>query len=107
MSWITLLEQLDYVLIMTVNPGYAGQRLVPPAMRKIADCRTYLQERSCQAPIQVDGNVSFEHIPRMVAAGADILVAGTSSVFHKDGTLSENTRRMRDAIAQGCALRRA
>lgn len=100
-----VLEQLDYILIMTVNPGYAGQQLVPSAMRKIADCRRYLQERACRVPIQVDGNVSFEHIPHMVTAGADILVAGTSSVFHKDGTLSENTRRVREAIARGYALR--
>jgi len=99
------LEQLDYVLIMTVNPGYAGQQLVPSAMRKIADCRSYLQAHACQVPIQVDGNVSFEHIPRMVAAGADILVAGTSSVFHRDGTLSENTRRVRAAIEDGYSLR--
>lgn len=102
-----VLEHLDYVLIMTVNPGYAGQRLVPSAMRKIADCRSYLQACGRQLPIQVDGNVSFEHIPHMVAAGADILVAGTSSVFHKDGTLSENTRRVRQAIERGCAMRTA
>jgi ribulose-phosphate 3-epimerase len=99
------LERVDYVLIMTVSPGWASQQLVPSAMRKIADCRAFLQQHGSQVPIQVDGNVSFEHIPAMVAAGADILVGGTSSVFHKDHSLSENVRLIRQAIERGLELR--
>lgn len=99
------LERLDYVVIMTVNPGWAGQQLVPSAMRKIADCRAFLQRSGSQAPIQVDGNVSFEHIPAMVAAGADILVGGTSSVFHKGHSLGENVHLVRQAIERGLELR--
>ncbi|MCP4168225.1 MAG: ribulose-phosphate 3-epimerase [Chloroflexi bacterium] len=94
-------EQLDFVLIMTVNPGYAGQKLVPSALRKIADCRNYLQANGLSIPIQVDGNVSFEHIPSMVAAGANCLVGGTSSVFHRDGSIVENVARTRQVIARG------
>ena len=96
---------LDYVLIMTVNPGYAGQTLVPSALRKIADARAYLLEQGLDIPIQVDGNVSFEHIPRMVAAGADVLVAGSSSVYHKDGSRQENVSRVRECIVQGLEMR--
>jgi ribulose-phosphate 3-epimerase len=96
-----VLEHLDFVLIMTVNPGYAGQNLVPSALRKIADCRAFLDGYGLEIPIQVDGNVSFENIPHMVAAGADILVGGTSSVFHKDGSIAENTARAREGAAQG------
>jgi len=96
-----VLEHLDFVLIMTVNPGYAGQKLVPSAFRKIADCREFLARHGVDIPIQVDGNVSLENIPRMVAAGADILVAGTSSVFQKGSSIAENTGRTRQAVVQG------
>lgn len=98
-------EQMDYVLVMTVNPGFAGQRMVPAAYRKIRDCCLFLQEHGVEIPIQVDGNVSFDRIPHMIAAGADILVTGTSSVFHRDGSLLDNIARTRQAIAEGLRMR--
>ena len=100
-----VLERLDFVLLMTVNPGYAGQALVPSAFRKIAECRAFLDERGYAIPIEIDGNVSFENIPRMVAAGAGILVAGSSSLFHSGGSLRENAEKMRAAIAEGMAMK--
>lgn len=100
-----VLERLDFVLLMTVNPGFAGQTLVASAIRKIARCREFLDRRGLSMPIMVDGNVSFEHIPRMVAAGARILVAGTSSWFHPGGSLAENVRKTREAIAAGMEKR--
>lgn len=97
-----VLEKLDFVLVMTVNPGFAGQRVVPQTLRKIVDCRRYLHERGFgKIPIQVDGNVSFENIPRMVAAGADILVLGSSSLYHSGGTLWQNYRRIEQAAYDG------
>ena len=100
-----LLERIDYVLVMTVNPGFAGQQLAPAAFRKIADCRAMLDRAGYpHIPIQVDGNVSFENIPRMVAAGARNLVAGTSSIFHSSAGWSDNLRRMRTAIEEGLAM---
>ena len=102
-----VLERVDFVMIMTVNPGYSGQAMVPAGLRKIADCRTLLDREDRHIPVEVDGNVSFEHIPRMVAAGADILVGGTGSVFRKGGTLEENVRRTREAIERGLEMRRA
>ncbi|QDU76387.1 Ribulose-phosphate 3-epimerase [Bremerella volcania] len=101
-----VLERIDYVLIMTVNPGYAGQKMTPASLRKIADCHKLLSARGFDLPIQVDGNVSFENIPGMVAAGATNLVAGTSSIFHKSGSMLENKRRMRKAIEEGLAARK-
>lgn len=96
-----VLENLDFVMLMTVNPGFAGQALVPSAFRKIADCKAYLDHRGLNIPIEVDGNVSFANIPRMVAAGGKILVAGSSSLFHKGGTLKENMKAMKKVIAEG------
>ena len=100
-----VLDRIDYILIMTVNPGFAGQSMVPSALQKIADCHTFLQQRDVSLPIEVDGNVSFENIPKMVGAGANILVAGSSSIFNRYGSLSENAECVREAISQGLRIR--
>jgi ribulose-phosphate 3-epimerase len=100
-----VLDRIDYILIMTVNPGFAGQSMVPSALQKIADCQGFLQQRGLSLPIEVDGNVSFENIPKMVGAGADILVAGSSSIFNRYGSRLENAERVRDAISQGLQMR--
>lgn len=89
---------LDFVLIMTVNPGFAGQQLTHSALRKIRDCSEYVASRKMNIPIQVDGNVSFSNIPLMVKSGATDLVCGSSSVFHKSGTYAENIQKVRDSI---------
>lgn len=101
-----VLHKVDFVLLMGVNPGFAGQQLVPITLRKIADCRRFLDERGfTHIPIQVDGNVSFENIPKMVAAGADILVLGSSSLYHPQGTLWQNHRRVVQAAREGLRQR--
>ncbi len=102
-----VLDRLDFVLVMTVNPGFAGQKLVPGGLRKIADTRRLLDKHARDVPIEVDGNVSFEYIPAMVAAGADILVAGTSSLFHVGSSLDVNVKKLNEAVAQGYAQRSA
>lgn len=100
-----VLDRIDYILIMTVNPGFAGQSIVPSALQKIADCQEFLQQRGLPLPIEVDGNVSFENIPKMVGAGANILVAGSSSIFNRYGSRLENVERVREAISQGLQMR--
>jgi ribulose-phosphate 3-epimerase len=97
-------DRLDFVLLMLINPGFAGQKnetQVPYAERRVADCRKYLNERGLDIPIQVDGRVSFDNIPRLVAAGATDLVAGSRSAFRAGATLAENVARMREVIALG------
>ncbi|MCS7309299.1 MAG: ribulose-phosphate 3-epimerase [Armatimonadetes bacterium] len=101
-----VLEKLDFELVMTVNPGFAGQRLIPQTLRKVADCRRYLDERGfSHVPIQVDGNVSFENIPKMVAIGADWLVLGSSSLYHPDETLWRNHQQVLQAVREGLRQR--
>ncbi|PTX95313.1 ribulose-phosphate 3-epimerase [Spartobacteria bacterium LR76] len=78
-----LFPLVDQVLVMTVNPGYAGQKLQPHCLDKIAELRALLDAQGLKAEIEVDGNVSWDNIPRMIDAGADILVVGTSSLFQK------------------------
>lgn len=94
-----VLPDLDGVLVMTVNPGFAGQKLVPQTLKKITRLRKLLDEANRRdVVIEVDGNVSFENAVKMRRAGADIFVGGTSSVFHKDASIAENIRRFRDAV---------
>ncbi len=93
-----VLDDIDAVLLMTVNPGFAGQKLIPQTLQKIADCRRYLDARGyAGVEIEVDGNVSFVNAAKMAAAGADIYVAGSSSVFCGDD-IAANIARLRESI---------
>ncbi len=75
-GWV--LDRIDLVLIMSVNPGFGGQSFIPSSLDKVAQLRTMIGERPIR--IEVDGGVNPDNAPKLVAAGADVLVAG-SSVF--------------------------
>ena len=91
-----LLDDMDGVLLMTVNPGFAGQKLVSCAKQKIEATRKMLDERGYQhIDIECDGNVSLENARMMRAAGANIFVAGTSSIFKPDGLLGQHIEELR------------
>ena len=94
-----VLDDVEAVLLMTVNPGFAGQKLIPQTLDKIARLRKLLDDSGRQhVRIEVDGNVSFENAVKMRAAGADMFVCGTSSIFAKGGTVAENTARLWDCL---------
>ncbi|GAG42830.1 unnamed protein product, partial [marine sediment metagenome] len=95
-----LLEEVSYVLLMMVPPGFSGQRLVSSAVPKIGNLKRLLEERGLTRDIEVDGNVSFTHAPRMVEEGATILVCGTSSVFHPHLSISEGVKKLKNAITK-------
>ena len=97
-----ILDDLDGVLVMTVNPGFAGQKLVPSMLNKIKRLRSFLDEHGySNVEIEVDGNVSFENAIKMSRAGANIFVGGSSSVFSAENTLKENIRIVRQNISGG------
>ena len=95
-----LLPDLDMVCIMTVNPGYSGQKLVAQTIKKIEEFSSYLDSNGLDMDIEVDGNVSWENIPRMISAGANILVAGTSSLFSGKKHLKDNIKKMKTLISK-------
>ncbi len=76
-----LIPELDYVLVMTVEPGFAGQKFIPQVVEKINAVRGMLDASGPGKALEVDGNLNFERGRACVANGASILVAGTSSVF--------------------------
>ncbi len=94
-----VLDDIDMVLIMTVNPGFAGQQLVPQTIRKIADTRKYLDDKGYHnIAIEVDGNCSFENVPKMKDAGAEIFVVGSSSVFSDSYNIPDAVKRLRVSV---------
>jgi len=78
-----VLEDLDVVLLMSVNPGFGGQGFIPSALRKIRELREMIKSRDLNIPIEVDGGVNLKTIRDVVSAGADICVAG-SAVYGTD-----------------------
>ena len=95
-----MLPHVSLVCIMTVNPGYAGQKLVPTTLAKVRALRELVAARALDIEIEVDGNVSWENIPKMIEAGAQVLVAGSSSLFDGKADLAANLRRMRAMIGR-------
>ena len=87
-----VLEDLDHILIMTVNPGFKGQSLVEQTIPKIGATKQLLDSLDSSATIGVDGNVSLENIPRMVRGGANFLVGGSSGLFVKGLDLAHSLR---------------
>tara|TARA_B100000287_G_scaffold426337_1_gene474080 strand:- start:188 stop:889 length:702 start_codon:yes stop_codon:yes gene_type:complete len=100
-----IIEDLDHVLLMTVNPGFKGQALVPQAVEKIKDLKNYIDERGLDVAIHVDGNVSIENIPTMVSNGGDTLISGSSGMFMKEKSLKESIKIFREAISRGIDAR--
>ena len=78
-----ILDELDLVLIMSVNPGFGGQSFIPSALDKIRALRQRITERGLSTELEVDGGVKIDNIREVVAAGADVLVAG-SAVFNTE-----------------------
>jgi ribulose-phosphate 3-epimerase len=78
-----VLEDVDMILIMSVNPGFGGQRFIPSSLRKITETRALLNSRGLQTDIQVDGGVTLSNVAEIIQAGANVLVAG-SAVFKGD-----------------------
>jgi ribulose-phosphate 3-epimerase len=88
----------DYVLIMSVNPGFGGQRFISPALDKVRRLRRMIDERGLKPKIEIDGGVDLHNIAEVVAAGAEILVAG-SAIFGAANP-QEATRLMREATVE-------
>lgn len=97
-----VLPLAEWILLMTVNPGFAGQQLVPYAFRKIADVRALLESTGQGAVIQVDGNTSLENIPKMIEAGATSLVAGTSCLYRRDRPLGQALAELEGFLMKKC-----
>ena len=92
-----VLSYVDIALVSTVNPGFAGQELIPEALGKAAKLKKLLADEGYGAEVQVDGGINSSTAPAAVRAGATILVAG-SAVFNKSETVEAAMKGLRDSI---------
>lgn len=83
-----VLDEVDMVLVMSVNPGFGGQSFIQSSLRKISEVKQLIDERSLDVRIEVDGGVNLKNVKDVVKAGADVIVAG-SAVF--GGDIYENS----------------
>jgi len=83
MNLVNVLEEIDFALVMSVNPGFGGQTFIPQSVEKIREVRAMIAERDANVEIEVDGGVTTANVRDIVGAGADIVVAG-SFVFKAD-----------------------
>ena len=90
-----ILPSLDMVLLMTVNPGFGGQKFIPYSFEKIRELRHIIEERGLNTDIEVDGGVTLSNVEEILKAGANVIVSG-SAVFQ--GYISENVRRFRELM---------
>jgi ribulose-phosphate 3-epimerase len=95
-----VLDELDLVLLMTVNPGFGGQSFIEACLPKIHALRAMLDRRGCEAELEVDGGVKIDNIDRIAHAGADVFVAGSAVFGSKDygETIKELKRRAKEPI---------
>ncbi len=91
-----VLSEVDMVLLMTVNPGFSGQKFIPGVLPKIRRLRQLIDQQKLPVLIEVDGGVSMKTVADIAAAGADVLVSG-SGIFG-GGDLAGNVRRLRELM---------
>jgi ribulose-phosphate 3-epimerase len=96
-----VLDVADYVLIMSVNPGFGGQQFIPNALRKVRELAALRKERGLHFPIEIDGGANLQNIGKIIDAGVEWVVAG-SSIFHTvnpPAAFEEMRRLAHDATA--------
>jgi ribulose-phosphate 3-epimerase len=96
---------IDFVLVMSVNPGFGGQAFLPGSESKVRRLRALLDRAGNRAPIEIDGGIDLQTVEGVVRAGAEILVAG-SAIFEA-GDPAEATRELRRAADRAAASARA
>jgi ribulose-phosphate 3-epimerase len=97
-EWV--LEDVAQVLVMSVNPGFGGQKFIPSALRKIRALRQLIDERGLDVEIEVDGGVKVDNVAEVCAAGADVIVSGSGVFGTKDYAATIAAMRARGSQAR-------
>ena len=93
---IPYLNQVSMVLVMSVNPGFGGQKFIPETLSKVKELRRYIDENNLNVDIEIDGGVNIENLATVLEAGANVIVAG-SAVFKGDA--AENVKKFKDVMS--------
>ena len=87
---LNFLDKIDLVLIMSVNPGFGGQKFIPEVLDKIKELKKIQTERNLNFDIEIDGGINFDNCKAAIDAGANILVSGTTIFKSNDGDIKKN-----------------
>ena len=87
---LTVLDKIDLVLIMSVNPGFGGQKFMPEVLNKIKELKKIQKEKGLNFDIEIDGGINFENSKAAIEAGANILVSGTTIFKSNNGDIKKN-----------------
>lgn len=90
-----LMDQVDLILVMSVNPGFGGQSFIENQLDKIAAIRRRIDNSGRDIDLEVDGGINFETAPKVIAAGANVLVAGTATFSGGPEAYAQNIKRLR------------
>ncbi len=93
-----VIDQLDMVLLMSVNPGFGGQSFIPQTLKKLSTVRNLIDSKSLQTRLEIDGGVKIDNIQKIASAGADTFVAG-SAIFNTED-YKDTIDKMRSELAQ-------
>ena len=91
------LKQIDLVLIMSVNPGFGGQKFMPEVLDKIKELKKIQKDQNIDFDIEIDGGINFENSKIAIAAGANILVSGTTIFKSNNGDIKKNIELLKSA----------
>ena len=89
-----IIKKIDLILIMSVNPGFAGQKFMPEVLDKLNYFREKINNEKLSIDLEIDGGIDFETGPLAIKAGANVLVSGTT-IFENKGNISENIKKLR------------
>ena len=87
---LDLLDKIDLILIMSVNPGFGGQKFMPEVLEKIRNLKKIQHDRNLNFDIEIDGGINFDNCKAAIDAGANILVSGTTVFKSNDGDINKN-----------------
>ena len=87
---LEFLEKIDLVLIMSVNPGFGGQKFMPEVLSKVKELKKIQSEKKLNFDIEIDGGINFEHSKKAIEAGVNILVSGTTIFKSNNGDIKKN-----------------
>lgn len=94
-----ILDDIDLIMLMAINPGIVGHKLIPSAIGKIADLRKKLGEQYKHIIIEIDGGVTAESAPKMLDAGANMLVCGSSTIFKSDNPVDVKIKEFKKHLS--------
>ena len=94
---IDLLDKIDLVLIMSVNPGFGGQKFIPDVLEKIKELKKIKDKKNLKFKIEIDGGINFDNNKVAIEAGADILVSGTTVFKENNGNIKKNIELLKSS----------